>query len=445
MFERTILNRLHAWKVREDRKPLILRGARQTGKTSVVNLFSTHFDRYIRLNLEKPEDKKLFERDVHFQEVIDAIFYSKSFVKNPGDTLIFIDEIQNSPKAVNLLRYFYEEAPDLYVIAACSLMESLLDKRISFPVGRVEYLAVRPCSFREFLLATNETRSLEILQQYPFPAYAHEQLQKLFKQYTLIGGMPEVVANYAHNHDLIRLRPVYDGLVVSYLDDVGKYARNSTLDKLLRHLIVHSFSSAAAPITYSGFGDSNYRSREVGEAFRILEKTMLLNLIFPVVNTRLPLHKKSRSPRLQLVDTGLVNFQTGIQRDVFDSVMIEDAWQGRVAEHIVGQELLTLEPSVLAELHYWEREDPNTQSEVDFIHIYRDLVIPVEVKSGTGGRLRSLHQFVDRSPHSYAIRIYSGMFKTESTRTIQGKKFTLISLPFYLTGQVNEILDQIIR
>ena len=445
MFEREIQNRFQEWKNNKSRKPLVLRGARQTGKTSVVNLFSSQFDQYIYLNLEKTEDRKLFENEYPFRELIDAIFYSKSKVKNIGETLIFIDEIQHSPKAVNLLRYFYEDAPDLYVIAAGSLLESLIDKQISFPVGRVEYLAVRPCSFREFLTASGEIKNLEILKEYPFPSYAHEQLERLFKQYTLIGGMPEIVANYTQSHDLMRIKPLYDSLLISYLDDVEKYARSSTLDKVIRHIIQHSFSHAASRITFTGFGNSQYRSREVGEAFRILEKTMLLKLIFPVVNTRLPMNVKFRAPRLQMVDTGLVNHIAGIQKDVFDSIMIEDTWRGRIAEHIAGQELLAKETSVIAELNYWCREEANAQSEVDYVYKYHDLVIPVEVKSGKSGRLRSLQQFVDRSPHHYAIRFYSGMYKVEEAKTLSGRNFILINLPFYLIGQIDNILSHIIK
>jgi len=444
MFQRDILKNLNAWKEKKNRKPLVLRGARQTGKTSAVNMFAMNFDQYIYLNLEKTEDRILFEKDYSFRELVEAIFFNKSKLKHTGETLLFIDEIQNSSSAVNMLRYFYEEAPDLYVIAAGSLLESLLDKQISFPVGRVEYLAVRPCSFREYLLATGEMNSLEALEEYPFPVYAHERLITLFKEYTLVGGMPEIVSNYSGNRDLVRLQTIYKDLLVSYLDDVEKYARNSTLDNIIRYIIPHAFSSASTRITYSGFGGSPYRSREVGEAFRTLEKTMLLKLIFPVVNTRLPLNIKYRSPRLQMVDTGMVNHIAGIQNDVFNSLLIEDSWRGRIAGHIAGQELLAIDSSVLAGLNYWTRDELNTQSEIDFIYKYHDLVLPIEVKSGATGRLRSLHRFVDKAPHPYAIRIYSGMFNVEHSRSVSGREFTLVSLPFYLIGSIDSILRKII-
>ena len=152
MFKRTISEKLYQWAAKADRKPLVLRGARQVGKTSVVNLFSENFDQYVCLNLDRPEDKALFENDYPFQSVLDAIFFHKNKEKNVGKTLVFIDEIQNSPRAVSLLRYFYEDSPELYVIAAGSLLESLIDNQISFPVGRVEYLALRPCSFEELFL-----------------------------------------------------------------------------------------------------------------------------------------------------------------------------------------------------------------------------------------------------------------------------------------------------
>jgi len=445
MFNRTVIDQLEIWAANPGHKPLVLRGARQVGKTSVVNLFAKKFDKYIYLNLDRPEDLALFGPDYPFQDLVDVIFFTKGVEKKAGKTLLFIDEIQNSSKAVNLLRYFYEDTPELFVIAAGSLLESLIDNQISFPVGRVEYLAIHPCSFEEFLIATGENQAQAILQQNLVPEYAHDKLMKLFQQYTIIGGMPEIVNNYAENRDLTTLKTLYDGLMVSYFDDVEKYAHNASMVNVIRYIIGNAFHFAGERITFEGFGNSNFRSREMGNAFRVLEKTMIIQLIYPVVNSGLPMEIKNRTPKLQLLDTGLVNFKAGIQGELLGSRNIEDAYRGKIAEHITGQELFSVENSVLAKLNYWVRDSRNSQAEVDFVISYNGLLIPIEVKSGLSGKLRSLHRFIDEAPHSWAVRVYSGKLSIENATTPTGKAFTLINIPFYLAGRLAKVLTEIIK
>ena len=200
MFKRKILDELNKWKDKSDRKPLVIRGARQVGKTTVVNLFSKQFDKYIYLNLENSEDREIFENNLSFDKLLEAIFFLKNVKKNSGTILIFIDEIQNVSNAVTQLRYFYENAKDLFVISAGSLLETLLDKNINFPVGRVEYLVLKPLSFEEFLLAIGEAPAVEMLNTIPLPDFAHKKLLGLFHRFVLIGGMPEVVKKYTETN-----------------------------------------------------------------------------------------------------------------------------------------------------------------------------------------------------------------------------------------------------
>jgi predicted AAA+ superfamily ATPase len=445
MFERTIISRLREWAGEKDRKPLVLRGARQVGKTTLVNLFSGEFDQFISMNLEKATDKHLFEEDQPFSQLVDAIFFINNTEKNKGKTLIFIDEIQNSPAAVAKMRYFYEECKDLYVIAAGSLLESLIDSTITFPVGRVDFLPIRPCSFEEFLIACGEVKSHEILLTLQIPAYAHEKLADLFKLYTVIGGMPEILNEYAESKDLQRLQRIYNRLIVSLQDDVEKYARNQTMHKVIRHVIGYAFQYAGKRITFEKFGGSVFRSREMGEAFKTLEKAFLLHLVYPVTSTRLPMEEKLRkSPKLIMLDTGLVNYSAGIQKELFSSKIIDEDYYGNIAEQIIGQELIAQTASIRSTLNFWTREERTAQAEVDFVYPYLDMLIPIEVKSGSSGRLRSLHQFVDRAPHIWAIRFYSGKMKVEDARTSSGKNYKLINLPFYLVGKISRVLDGII-
>jgi len=442
MFSRSILVKFDQWAGQSDRKPLVLRGARQVGKTTAVDLWADKFDQYLYLNMELPEDRALFERKLGFEDRVESIFFYKNATRDVRKTLLFIDEIQNAPQAVTELRYFYEKARNIFVIAAGSLLESLMDRHISFPVGRVEYQVMRPLSFREFLEASDETQAIRIFDQIPMQSYAHEKLLKLFHRFALIGGMPEIVKVYLDTRDLNRLKPVYESLIVSYLDDVEKYASNQTQSAVLRHIIRNAFFEAGSRITFQGFGRSNYRSREMSEAFAVLEKAMLLNLIYPTTHAQLPaLPDRKKSPKLQLLDTGLVNYFAGLQKDLFQSADLHEVQNGKIAEHIVGQELLAVNTSVLHGLHFWVREKKQSNAEVDFIMPFGDYVIPIEVKSGAAGRLRSLHQFIDQAPHPYAVRFYSEEVCIDTVKTIGGKPFFLLNLPYYLVSRLDYYLD----
>jgi len=446
MFQRNAINQLHNWKNKQNRKPLVLRGARQVGKTTLVHMFSKEFNNYLYLNLEKKDEQKLFLSNLPINELIEAMFFIKQQMRNQGPTLIFIDEIQNSPEAVGYLRYFFEEAPDYYVISAGSLLETLIDKTISFPVGRVEYLMLHPCSFIEFLVASNELQSIEILNQEKIPEFAHDKLLSLFYKYTLLGGMPEIVNQYSENRDLVALNTIFESLLTSYIDDVDKYARNSNLSQIIQFVIKQAFNGAGQRIKFQNFGNSNYRSREIGEAFRILEKTMLLQLIYPITNTELPIIQDSKkSPRLQVLDTGLLIYFAGFQQQVLNIDFLQNVYQGLIAEHIVGQELKALNSMPLHRLNFWTRENKDSNSEVDYIYSYKNYLFPIEVKTAAKGRLRSLHEFVNRSPHYYAVRIYSGKFSIDKTETIAGKKFILLNLPYYLIHKIDRYLDMLME
>ena len=442
MFKRTILDKLDLWSRQEDHKPLVLRGARQVGKTTAVESWASRMDQYLYLNLERLEDRHLFEQELSFQNRLEAIFFSRNLSPQNGRTLIFLDEIQNVPQAVAELRYFYEEAKGLFVIAAGSLLESLMGRHISFPVGRVQYLVLRPLSFSEFLGALGEERALEALSQIPVPAFAHSTLNQLFHRFALIGGMPEIVKIYRETGDLTRLKSIYESLIAAYLDDVEKYATNAAQANVIRHIIRNAFYEAGSRITFEGFGRSKYKSREISDAFALLEKAMLLYLIYPTTNCSAPgLPDRKKSPKLQLLDTGLVNYFAGMQAELLQTQHLDHIFQGKIAEHIVGQELLAARDSVLHGLQFWVREKKQSNAKVDFVVQHDQWLIPVEVKSGAVGRLRSLHQFIDQAPHPYAVRVCDDALRIDSVRTVKGKPFFLLNLPYYLVGQLDIYLD----
>ena len=444
MFERNIIKKLEQWVAKSNHKPLILRGSRQVGKTTLVDSFAQNFENYLYLNFEKsPSAIALFEKEQEISDLLAEIFLFCNKENNGGKTLLFIDEIQNSRAAITKLRYFFEaKLPDLYVVAAGSLLETMLNQKISFPVGRVEYLAVRPCVFNEFLRAIGETQLEKALLDHRIPEALHGKTINLFNTFTLIGGMPEVVADYAANKNFVGLNSIYESLLISYRDDVEKYTRNETMSQTVRYILQSGWKFAAERITLGGFAGSSYKSREMGEAFRTLEKTFILELCYPTTDCLVPITKDlKRSPKLLWLDCGLVNYAANVQKEVFGAADILDVWRGKIAEQIVAQELLALDCRVSNQRNFWVRNKKDSDAEVDFVLQKDSTVIPIEVKSGHNAKLKSLHLFMDEAPHSIAVRVWSRPFSIDEVTTQKGKKFKLINLPFYYVGMLEDVLS----
>lgn len=441
-YKRTIEDKLKNWRHSPFRKPLVLRGARQVGKTTAIRLFARSFRQFISLNLET-DDAKMFEGERNIHRLVDRIFFEKQALKDETDTLIFIDEIQEVPAALNMLRYFYEEYPQYYVVAAGSLLESLFNQNISFPVGRVDYLYMYPFSFSEFMEAMGEKAAWTAYHTVPVPEYAVERLMQLFHTYTLVGGMPEAVERYVLTKDILQLKPVYDALLLSYLDDVEKYAATSGQIQVMRHCIRSCFAEAGERIKFVGFGHSSYSSRDVGEALRTLSKALILHLTYPTTQTTLPFSPDlKRSPRLQVLDTGMLNYFSNIQRDVFTSNDLNNLYKGRIAEHIVAQEMIVSSDNYLQPLLFWVREKNNSNAEVDFLLSTSYGMIPIEVKSGATGHLKSLLLYVEESKSPLAIRLYAGEYRREELETLNGHKFTLLNLPYCFAGKLQEYVAE---
>ena len=442
MFERNALTQLKEWAARSNHKPLVLRGARQVGKTTLVEQFAQEYGVYLKLNLEKSTNRQLFESGMPMEELISTIYLLNNQERRSVPTLLFIDEIQNSPQAVAMLRYFYEEVSGIDVVAAGSLLENLIDKHISFPVGRVEYMAVRPCSFNEFLGAIDEKGLKAAQRDVTLPAPLHDKMLRLFNTYTLIGGMPEVVRSFAESWDIISLKYIYETLLTGYRDDVEKYSDTDSMRNTIRHILNAGWIYAGQRITFEKFGNSLYRSRKMSEAFRTLEKTMLLELVYPMTSAVVPMAPEpKRSPKLLWLDTGLVNYAGGIQKELANIRDISDAWTGHIAEQIVGQELLDSDNLFSHKRYFWVN-GTGSEAEVDFVIQFEDKIIPIEVKAGHNSRLRSLHQFMEKAPHDIAVRFWGNPFSIDEVVTPRGKRFRLFNLPYYYAGQINGILQK---
>lgn len=442
MFHRKKLNYLRFWAKKENRKPLVLRGARQVGKTSLVLLFSKEFDRFIHLNLERQEHKKLFQNIDNAKLAIEGIlFQADKPIEKKHKTLVFIDEIQESKEAFELLRFFYEDFPQLYVIVAGSLLESVLHKNVSFPVGRVEFLKVQPLTFEEFLIAKGESNGLSALNTIPTPEFAHAKLSQLFNEYSIIGGMPEIVKTFAQNQDYNSLRSVYFSLIEAYEDDIEKYETNQKKREILRFLVKRIFEYGGQRITLSGFAKSNYGSREIGEAMKTLEKAMLINLIYPTTQVNHPLSRTyAKSPKLQVLDSGLSNFQLGIQSKLLLGANLGGINNGTAIEHLIGQQLMGIDELGFEIPLFWVREKKTSQAEVDFLLSHQGEIIPIEVKSGASGKLRSLHLFMEMAQLKKAVRFFGNFIHREDVKTPTGHKYELLNLPHYLAEKIENYL-----
>ena len=450
MFQREISKIFLDWKNRKKRKPLVIRGARQVGKTSAVNLFARDsFKTYIYINLEQEDNLALFSRMNPVLELVQAIQLKFNKKVILGNTLIFIDEIQNSSTAMNQLRYFYEEMPDLHVAAAGSLLEvKMKAEGFSFPVGRVEYCYMHPVTFEEYLSAMKETESLHYINsvrpEKKIPVEIHTTLMKKYQEYLLVGGMPEAVAVYAETKSLIDINPVYESILTGFKDDVLKYASLAKA-KYLQYLVEHASKYVGLPVKYENFGGSSFRSREMSEAFDVLEKAMVISRVYASASSQLPIvNNLKKSPKLLYLDTGLVNYQVGLRTELMNVKDVNAVYHGQLSEQIVGQALLSQAARKNINLSYWYREQKGSISEIDYLISSHNRPIPVEVKSGKSGTLRSLHNFIDESKNDFAVRIYSGMMGIEQIQTPNKKQYTLFSIPFYLLQRIEQLLDGVL-
>ena len=371
----------------------------------------------------------------------------------PGKTLIFLDEIQAGPKALASLRYFYEKTPDLHIIAAGSLLDFVLqDHSFSMPVGRIEYLHLGPMVFEEFLLATNKEKKLEYLQEYSllksFNRLLHDSFMEDFRQYCVIGGMPEAIQAYISSNSYIDVQRVLEGILVTYQDDFSKYS------KRMDHLLLRKVFSrlpllVGEKIKYKNV-EPNERSQKVSKAMELLELAKLITRIVHSHANGIPLGSElnQRNFKIVFLDIGLLcrfcrlDMTEILKAD--DLLMINS---GAICEQFIGQHLLYNAPAYQKpELYCWIRQKNGTTSEVDYLMQQGTKIIPVEVKAGKTGRLKSLHVFILEKKQKLALRfnadIPSIIDTTTSVPSREKQTFRLLSLPLYMVGQTTRLIQQ---
>lgn len=429
---------LSEWKNRTDRKPLLVRGARQIGKTFLIEQFGREqFDSLVTVNFEETKEaKKTFDGELSPALLIRDLSVRLNRPIIPGKTLLFFDEIQACPNALLSMRFFKEQMPELHLIGAGSLLEFIMnDERYSFPVGRIEYLYLRPLSFMEFLEAKGESEALawirEATPQQPVGAATHAGLLRSTKEYFITGGMPEAVSSFLKTKQFLELDAIHQNLLNTYESDFGKYPKSSQ-QKFMRLLFGAVPRLIGEHFKYAKV-HPHAQSRDYLESLDVLDRTGLLHQVFANAASGLPLapQKNEKKFKLLFLDIGLLPQAIPLIIDAEDLTSVN---RGMLAEQFVGQELVAYEkPYRRASLYYWEREKSGSEAEVDFVVEVGDTIVPIEVKAGKKGRLRSLRQFMLEKKASLGIRLSQAPLSLDDQ---------LLSVPFYMIEEIPRLVTQ---
>jgi len=411
--KRHIDKHLLIWKQSSSHKPLLLRGARQVGKSSSIKEFGKQFDYFLEINFEKKENqsaKIIFERNSSPKQITDELFAMFGIPIIPGKTLLFLDEVQACIPAISSLRFFYEEMPDLHVIAAGSLLEFALEEISSFGVGRIRSLFMYPLSFDEYLQAMGFAALAETIKksspEQPVSDALHNQCLNHLMRFIVIGGMPEVVAAYSKGASLQDCQQILDDLSLTFNDDFAKY-KTRVPSSRLREVFLSIMEQTGNKFVYSQ-ASQNIKHEHIKEAVDLLSKA---GLVYPVTHTSansLPLAAElnHKFQKYAVFDTGMMQRYLGLD---ISKILLGDSLaqinKGSIADLFTGLEILKSMPcNQPAQLYYWQREQRGSQAEIDYIVENDSMVVPVEVKAGTKGAMQSLHLFMKEKNSVKGIR-----------------------------------------
>ncbi|RMI04698.1 MAG: ATP-binding protein [Calditrichaeota bacterium] len=441
--KRLIFPRLQQWKDDPARKPVLLRGARQVGKTWIARELGRLFPTFVEVNFELyPEAKEIFQPDLDPRRIIRDVSLLSGKKISPGESLLFLDEIQEAPGALQALRYFYEMMPEQHVIAAGSLLDFELEK-IGMPVGRVMSVYMHPMSFLEFLAARNETLLAEMILEHegttPISPPIHRKLLHLLGEYMAVGGMPEAVARWCATESLEACSVVHRTIADAYRQDFNKYARKyqikyvSLLFDTVPALLGEIFKFSRIP--------GNYRKRELQPALELLEKAGIVHRVIHSAGQGIPLGAQAKLDLFKLLFLDIALAQSVLGLDGASWLLHPESEfvnKGNITEAFVGQELLAYSPfDQKPRLYFWKRTVRGSNAEVDYLLQRHHQIIPIEVKSAAPGRLKSLRLFLQEHPHSpYGIR-FSALNYTRDAR--------LHSLPLYAVASILKPPDEGIR
>jgi predicted AAA+ superfamily ATPase len=409
---RNIDKELFKWSLLKNRKPLVLRGARQVGKSSSVKNLSKQFKYFVELNFDENAGfAELFNKNLSVNEVCEQISILTNTPIIEGETLLFLDEIQACIPAISMLRYFYEKMPNLHVIAAGSLLEFALAELPSFAVGRVRSIYMYPLSFDEFLLAYHENKLIEALNKAnvskPLSELVHQKLVNYYKKFLVIGGMPEAVSIYITNKDLLEVQRILNDLYISIQADFAKYKTRVPPARLLE-----VFNAIAQQVgnkfTYS-YPNATLNNLQIKEAIELLKMAGLVYGVTHSAANGIPLGAEinPKKTKLLIFDTGI--FQRILGLNIADLLISNDfnvTNKGNIAELYVGLEFIkAVDCYEKTDLYYWQREAKNSQAEVDYVCQFGNTIVPIEVKAGTKGSMQSLYLFLKEKNLSQGFRL----------------------------------------
>ena len=431
---RKIDDELLRWKNTERRKVILLRGARQVGKSSAVRQLAKTFESYIEINLEKqPLLKKIFEPDRVVERIIKEISFELKISVIPGKTLLFIDEIQECIPAISALRYFYEDMPELHVVAAGSLFEFALEKIPSFGVGRIRSLYMYPFSYDEFIRAMGYSMLADELKncspEKPISETLHSRCKRLLVEFMLIGGMPEVVAKYIESGSLFDCQEVLEDITLTFFNDFAKYKQRANVS-LLQEVFGAIIEQTGGKFNYSKASNTG-NHLQIKECVELLETAGLVYSVTHTSANGLPLsaQQNTKFRKYLLFDTGI--YQRFLKLNLggsFQAETLEQINKGAFAEMMVGLEIMKASPvNFPLSLHYWQREKTGSNAEVDYVVQQGENIVPVEVKANTKGSMQSMFQFLVEKGYPYGIRC-----SMENFGTYQNVKI----YPIYAISQV---------
>lgn len=425
--KRLISEKLTAWKNQSGRKPLIIRGARQVGKSwSIVDFGKRSFSGRVHVvDLEKrPDWHRVFEPNLDARRILEELEILLNTRITPGSDLLFIDEIQECPKAIMSLRYFYEQVPELHVIAAGSLLEFALQD-ISFPVGRVQMINMYPMNFAEFLWATNQPMLAEIIVNQPKKQAdaIHSRLMDELRKYFFIGGMPECVKTHVETGSITAAYEIQSGLIHAFRQDFSKYAPYS--DKRCMNNVLASVAAKVGQQTKYAHLSEGFTNPTIRKSYDLLCSARIFYKISSASGSGLPFGASASEKKFKtlLTDIGLMRSLNNMPPDVQEiSGDLLSLYRGAMAEQFAGQEFL----SSGRDLYYWSREAKSSMAEVDYLIEKGGKVHPVEVKSGPSGKLRSMHLFLATHPGSPNGYVLSGA----NFASLPGQKLEFVPLYF---------------
>lgn len=428
---------LYQWYLKKDRMPLILRGARQVGKSTLVRLFcDSNGLNLIEINLELTKINSIRQDNFNINDLLNEVQLLTNKKLNEL-SLIFFDEIQEQPKLIQLLRYFYELKPGLAVIAAGSLLEiALKDESYSFPVGRVEFYHLGPMSFGEFLLACGQNELYTQLEMLNFSHYVHSLAKDYFRKFLYIGGMPKVILSYINSENLVDVQNIQAQIIQTYLADFPKYNKKINSSRIAR-IFSSSVYQMGRKLIYQAY-DEDSKSRDIKRVLELLIDAKILVPCYHSNSSGLPIEvgRDEKILKLFFLDVGLLNCSFR-----HDYQLIEDELQrnflnkGIIAEQFVAQHLMFYDGhNHLPNLNYWLRDKGSQKGEIDFIIQDRNKIIPIEVKAEKSGRLKSLFYFAYEKKWPSAIKLSLEEYKTEKIRHKINNEIVeilLINFPIY--------------